>query len=310
MPEVVIVNPFMHPDVIVFLRDDQEIVPNRVTVGHSHQMRLGAGAYTARAFMAHKWDVQIVDAIGDDIFGEFTFRESLSSGFGMDHVVRYQGSHMFLISVADQQSEGGTMISSCPSDWQRPAAEVQLGISGAPSARVYYIWSWFWSYANKNLQSFSTHDAMSAISSKSDLTVLDPNWKPPGAPPEDEIASLVAALPLVDVLKLNRRDAAMVLGNKDPRTTILELLELGASLVVLTLGEQGCALGGIGLNDVQFVPSTAQNTRNTTGAGDVFGGAFVASYSDQGDPLRAAHDATEEVRKFLAGNMPLVSSEG
>ena len=289
----------MHPDVIVHLRDDQEIVEDRVTVGVSHDMRLGAGAYTAGSLIRHGWSVEIVDAIGDDIFGNYTFDSSMEAGFGMDYVSRYSGSHMFVLSVADQRSRGGTMISSCPPTWQRSAHEIEAGISAAPPADVYYIWSWFWSYANENLKSLSTQSVTEALRKKAKLVVLDPNWKPPGNPPSNEVAGLLAALPAVDILKLNRRDAAVILGEKDYETTVRELHEKGAALVVLTLGAEGCAVGGRDVDGVVFIPAVATAPSNATGAGDVFGGAFVADFAAQGDPLRAAHHATGYVGKFL-----------
>lgn len=299
MPEAVIVNPFMHPDVIVRLRDDQEIAEDRVTVGVSHDMRLGAGGYTAASLIRHGWSVEIVDAIGDDIFGNYTFDSSMEAGFGMGYVSRYSGSHMFVLSVADQRFRGGTMISSCPPAWQRPAREIEAGISAAPPADVYYIWSWFWSYANENLKSLPTETVTEGLRKKAKLVVLDPNWKPPGNPPSNEIAGLLSALPAVDILKLNRRDAAVILGEKNYETAVQELHERGAALVVLTLGDEGCAVGGKDVDGVVFVPSVANEFYTSTGAGDVFGGAFVADFVAQGDPLRAAHHATRHVGKFL-----------
>lgn len=304
MPEAVIVNPFMHPDVIVHLHDEQEIVEERVTVGEDHEMRLGAGAYTAGALKEHGWDVEIVDAIGDDIFGNYTYDLSVSSGFGMKQVVRYEGRHMFVLSVADQKSRGGTMISSCPPDWQRSAAEIESSIIAAPSAEVYYIWSWFWSYANPNLKSLLAEEVVRSMRSKAKIIALDPNWKPEGTPPENEVASLVTALPAFDILKLNRRDAAVIVGDQNPEATVKDLRDLGASLVVLTLGDEGCVVSGDGLENVAFVPPSALMPQNTTGAGDVFGGAFVADFYAHRDPVRAAAHASEHVGHFLQQGSP------
>jgi len=223
----------------------------------------------------------------------------LAAGFGMDHVVRYQGSHMFLLSVADQKSRGGTMVSSCPPEWQRSAAEIESSISAAPAADAFYIWSWFWSYANKNLCDLSTTHVLAEMRSKARLVVLDPNWKPPGRPPTKEVHELVQSLSSVDILKLNRRDAAVLIGEKDAEESVKELHGLGASIVVLTLGEQGCALGGEGISGVEFVPSATNSPKHTTGAGDVFGGSFIARYEKHGDPLRAAEEATHLVGEFL-----------
>lgn len=300
MPKAVIVNPFIHPDVIVHLQEGQKIVENRVTVGISHDVRLGAGAYTAEALKQHLWDIEIVDAVGDDVFGELTFNKAIESGFGMGHVVRFHGSHMFVLSVADEKSQGATMISSCPSDWQRSAQEVQISIAGAPPADIYYIWSWFWSYANANLANLRAQEVLQEIRAKAGRIILDPNWKPPHSPPNEEVKSLLNALPMIDILKLNQRDAAVIVGSKDPETTVRELIELGAPLVVLTLAGNGCVLGGRSVNGCVFVPSISVKTRNTTGAGDVFGGAFISDFTNHGDAVRAAHYASGHVSKFLS----------
>lgn len=300
MAEVVIVNPFLHPDIVVHLADDQTIVEDRVTVAGSHDMRLGAGAYTASAFQRLGWHVEMVDAIGDDTLGEYTFRAAQSAGIGTRHLSRYAGRHMFVLSVADRKSAGGTMISSCPPEWQRSADEIRSSILAAPHADAYYIWSWFWSYANANLRSIAIDEVMASIRSKGGLVAVDPNWKPPGAPPAEEIDRLLESLASIDILKLNARDAEAIVGPKDARSSVLELLALGPSLVVLTLGRDGCAVGSADLPGVRRIVPDASAPRDTTGAGDAFGGFLVAEYSTHGDPMRAAAAATARTQAFLS----------
>lgn len=297
MPDVVIVNPFLHPDIIVHLRDDQEIVEDRVTVGAFHEMRLGAGAYTATAFQQLEWNALVVDAIGDDTFGQYTVREMESAGLTTAFLTRYAGAHMFVLSVADARSLGGTMISSCPPAWQRPADEVVAAIHSAPDADAYYVWSWFWSYANAQLSEIDTPGLMRTIRSQGRLVALDPNWKPPGTPPPLEVDALVESLPSVDILKLNRRDAEVILGESDPRTTVSELLGRGPALVVLTLGADGCVVGSAGR--IHHLPPAEGSPSDTTGAGDMFGGHLVADYAAHADPLHAAAIATARTEAFL-----------
>lgn len=70
-----------------------------------------------------------------------------------------------------------------------------------------------------------------------------------------------------------------------PREALRGLAALGARYPVVTLGERG-AIGGAG--DAPLVsPAFQVDVRDTTGAGDVFHGAFLAAVLDGADPSRA-----------------------
>ena len=80
-------------------------------------------------------------------------------------------------------------------------------------------------------------------------------------------------LPLVDYLVVSRRFALGYTRLRDPLKACKKLLKQGFKAVVITLGQKG-AVGGIG--DAVFrVPGYKINVVDTTGAGDVFHGAFI-----------------------------------
>jgi len=60
---------------------------------------------------------------------------------------------------------------------------------------------------------------------------------------------------------------------EEPEKVIESLLELGAKAAVVTLGDNGC-YGGDG-NQLYFQPAFSVDVVDTTGAGDVFHGAFI-----------------------------------
>jgi len=80
-------------------------------------------------------------------------------------------------------------------------------------------------------------------------------------------------LPLVDHLVVSHRFASGYTGSTDPTGACDKLLRQGFKNVVITLGEQG-VVGGSG-EMVFRVPGYKVEVVDTTGAGDVFHGAFI-----------------------------------
>jgi ribokinase len=97
---------------------------------------------------------------------------------------------------------------------------------------------------------------------------------------------------------LGRADLGTDLGETAPLDTIAERIEV--PLIVVTLGGAGCRLlDRQGVGRTIAAPATA--AVDTTGAGDVFTGTFVAEWLATGDPMRAAtlavHAASEKVTR-------------
>jgi sugar/nucleoside kinase (ribokinase family) len=84
---------------------------------------------------------------------------------------------------------------------------------------------------------------------------------------------LEALLPLVDWLVVAEPFPAAQTGLEDPEAAARALLDLGPELVVVTLGERGCA---VWTRQEHFrVPGFPVKAVDTTGAGDAFHGAFL-----------------------------------
>jgi pseudouridine kinase len=101
-------------------------------------------------------------------------------------------------------------------------------------------------------------------------------------------ARLPADLSGIDLLVLNRREAAAVLGgDSDPATASRKLLARGAAAVVLTDGAEGMLASSGG--EQSHVPSERVEVKDVTGAGDALIAAVIAG-------LLAGHAPPEAVR--------------
>jgi sugar/nucleoside kinase (ribokinase family) len=111
-------------------------------------------------------------------------------------------------------------------------------------------------------------------------------------PQEDYIAGNEGALrrliAQVDVFMPSAEEVRRLLGHDDWAAAAATLAALGPATVVIKLGAEGCLMSHDG--QILRVPATPITTvRDTTGAGDCFCGAFMASLIGEGyDVARAA----------------------
>lgn len=115
---------------------------------------------------------------------------------------------------------------------------------------------------------------------------FDPNYHPMIWPnDEDGIQYVKAIIPKVDVIKPSEDDAERLFGANTPYNQMEKFLELGAKLVILTLGKDGAIVSN-GRETTRF-PSFATEVVDTTGAGDSFWSGFYAALV-KGYPLNKA----------------------
>jgi sugar/nucleoside kinase (ribokinase family) len=135
------------------------------------------------------------------------------------------------------------------------------------------VYSWFWSFFQSRMAGEPTHDIVRDASARGYTVMLDVNYKPKEHPPDQELDELKKALPYVEVLLPNLRDAEILVGRLSPVDTVKALRDLGANVVALKMGEEGCYLGSA--KGIVHVPTPEVSVLDTTGAGDVFGGGLA-----------------------------------
>ena len=92
-------------------------------------------------------------------------------------------------------------------------------------------------------------------------------------------------LSMATCLKADLEEATLLTGKKDRLTAVKDLLDFGIQIVLIT-GKGEVLMGTKG--EYYLVASSPSEVIDTTGAGDIFAGAFVSSLLKTADPLWAS----------------------
>lgn len=105
----------------------------------------------------------------------------------------------------------------------------------------------------------------------------------------DNAAAFRAALPLVDIVSPNLLEAQAIYHRSDPAALVRAMLDDGARVAVLRLGEDGSIAGQQGSADLLRVPAVpVPQIVDQTGAGNTYCGAFLVGWCETGDLAEAA----------------------
>lgn len=277
-PDIVVSDPDPRP---VFGQAERLVGDIRLVIGSS-------AAITACAAARLGLQVAMVGVVGDDEFGRF-----------MVEAMRERGVDISAIRVSDAAPTGASVILSDGRDRAILTARGTIGAVTARDvtpgwlgrARHLHIGSWF-------LQDGLRDDAAGLLAAAHEAgltTSLDPNWDPA----EGWDAGLRDLLPALDLVFPNELEVTRIAGEDQLEVAAVALARLGqvdsrgsddrehaGPLVVVKCGPDGALLAsaeGV-MGRVGAYPVTAVDT---TGAGDTFDAAFLASWLDGSSPIDA-----------------------
>ncbi|MCR8660192.1 carbohydrate kinase family protein [Paenibacillus endoradicis] len=118
------------------------------------------------------------------------------------------------------------------------------------------------------------------------LICFDPNYHPSiWQYDENAFEYIKTIIAKVDIVKPSEDDAARLFGDDLPEAQVKKFLDLGAKLVIMTLGKDGAIVSN-GTETMTFA-SVAEEVVDTTGAGDAFWSGFYTGIVE-GLPLKLA----------------------
>lgn len=107
------------------------------------------------------------------------------------------------------------------------------------------------------------------------MVCFDPNYHPMiWQKGEDGLAVVKSIIRQTDIVKPSEDDAARLFGPDKPENQVERFLELGARLVIMTLGKDGALISNG--SETLWMSTLAKEITDTTGAGDAFWSGFYA----------------------------------
>ena len=135
----------------------------------------------------------------------------------------------------------------------------------------------------------SVFAAIETAKSEGGLVSYDTNFREALWPLERARATIHAAIARADVARPGLDDARKLTGLHGADEIVDFYLGLGCGLVAMTLGKDGVLVATA--SDRRTIPARRVEAVDATGAGDCFGGAFLAEWLRHRDPVRAAEYA-------------------
>ena len=226
----------------------------------------GNGANTAYAAAKMGTPVRLLGMVGEDEDGKFA-RDVLESA-GVDLTGLQTGADSTAATVALVNDSGERCFLHSPGVSQIVFdGPIEFTPELAQNCSHYHLASPF----SLPKQRPHLEETLRRAKAAGLQTSVDTQWDSHGGWMRD----LAPSLPFVDLLFVNQLEAQMLTDCSDPSAAAHSLQRKGASIVVIKLGAEGC--GVFAGEDENFSPAFDLPVVDTTGAGDCFVGAFLAS---------------------------------
>lgn len=263
-------------DLVTYLKRTPE--KGETVFGKDFQQGFG-GKGSNQAVMASLLgaDVSIVTAIGDDAYGNTWMEHYKKENINTDtvHVMKNRNSGVAVIWV---EPDGDNRIVITPGANEDITPElVASSFEKLPEAAV--VMSQLENPQEAILEGFKLGKKNGAT------TILNP--APAEALQEDILTYTDWLVPNETELALLAKEMFQ-LEERNPVTLIKKFAEKTNTNIVMTAGPKGALVYMVGKNmDVEIIPTIEVKTKDTTGAGDAFCGAFAFGISNGLDPRKA-----------------------
>jgi sugar/nucleoside kinase (ribokinase family) len=227
--------------------------------------RFAGGSPVNIASNARKLGVaaEVVAAVGADGWGDFLLDGLAAAGMDASLVQRRDDAATSLV-VLTRSRGTPTPLFYRDAD-RRIEASPELARIAADSS-ILHLSCWPLSAEPARGSALAAAEAARASGA---LVCLDPNYHPMiWKDRREALETLEALMPSIDIVKPSEDDAERLFGPDAPERQIRRYLDLGAKVVVMTLGPEG-AIASDGREKREY-PSVAGEVIDVTGAGDAF----------------------------------------
>lgn len=273
-------------------------------------VRNPGGAPANVAVMAAKLEdsAAFIGKVGKDAFGGF-LRQTLAdrgvdcSGLVTDEQVP---TTLAFVQLDESGDRSFTFYRKPGADMMLTVGEVDRGL--VDDCRVFHFGSV--SLTDEPCRSATLETAVYARK-KGKLISFDPNYRPfLWRSGEEACEQMKKGIRLADVLKVSEEEMTLITGEPDWETGSQKLLDMGPSLVLVTMGEKG----GAYRNRVcrGHLPAYDVEVADTTGAGDAFMGAVLHQLKELSAAKIASLDreVLEDVVDFANAAGSLTTTRG
>lgn len=223
----------------------------------------GKGANQAVAASLSGANVNLIGAVGSDLYSSILIKSLNEHGVQTEHVLKKEGNTGLAFITVDETGENSIIISE--------GANGLLSVQDIEN--LLFVLDDIDIIIVQNEISWSTTRFVIKTAFKKGIRVI--------LNPSPAVSSL-EIIPLVDLLILNMTELESLMGNSvnslsSAELALKELVSMGVSEIILTLGDKG----SIYMNNAGkqiFTPAYKVKAVDTTAAGDTFIGSFASKY--------------------------------
>lgn len=257
----------------------------------------GAPANFLAALAAYGMRTALLGKVGGDAFGRLLVKTLREAGIETRGILRDPAVFTTLAFVTlDERGDRSFSFARKPGADTRLRFE-ELDLSLIDGARAFHFGSL--SLTDEPART-ATRRAVARAKERGKLITYDPNLRIPLWPGLARAREeMLWGLAQADVVKISDGEVAFLWDCDEEEGADRILDEFGAALAMVTLGPRGCYLKN--KNAAVRAPCPPANTLDTTGAGDIFGGAAVSRVLALGGrPARLDKAALRDIARFAS----------
>jgi len=211
----------------------------------------------------------MIGSVGTDPFGVFCYEDMVRHGVDVSQIERQEGkTTTFCICLAEKETQGRSFIAKSGTADALDADKV----SEEYLAGAHYL----------HIGSAASDAAMTALRLARKHPEIITSIDAAGLSEHQE-----EFMSLIDIYIMSEMCYDALFDNDDYEGNCAKLVEQGPSIVIVTLGKKGCA-GADKNGTFTLPPFSGYDIVDTTGAGDVFHGAFLYAHAQGWDTKTCA----------------------